>query len=355
MLYLLALAHAVMDASSAWLLFRPQAWSHLALAFLLYNFLGFALQPFWGLCVDRWKSESVTLKLSLALMLLALCLQDPLQARYLSWVSILLAGVASALFHVSAGALVLQQQKQRLQNSGIFTAPGVLGLSLGTVAAWQYVPIQTILSGALVLLLLVQFCYRPQAVQSRSEAALAYNETGFSLELQDLYLLALMGAVVIKSMLWGQVQLFEKAPWAVLALGLGAFSGKLLGGFLAARLSLRPVAIGGIFVACLAVMFPVSAFSLFCLALGLQSVTPLALACTAMLLPQRLGLATGLSLGFALALGGIPMMMGVYVLWPVWLLGLGLVVLAGVLYWSLAYFEVVPARGPDPQKKKHVA
>lgn len=92
-----------------------------------YDLLAFALQAPLGALVDRWSAARKALIAGLISVIAAiLCLQHSAPA------TMILAGFGNALFHIGAGALVLRASGGRAAPSGVFVAPGALGLGLGT-------------------------------------------------------------------------------------------------------------------------------------------------------------------------------------------------------------------------------
>ncbi|MBT9547262.1 MAG: hypothetical protein IV090_17855 [Candidatus Sericytochromatia bacterium] len=297
--------HALVDAATGFWLFSQGNLAEIAWLFLLYNLVGFGLQPLLGLWVDRCSRPQVGASLGLALLAYELWLLPGLSTlpNLAVWGCVLYVGTASALFHVSAGSLSLNSP-QPLTSTACFAAPGVLGLSLGTWAAWQNWPLAFPLGLAL--------CLGSLALLWGGQTQTLHRPVVVMTEKQEFLLLALVMAIALRSFFWNQTQLHSPGAW-LLWLGLAACVGKLAGGILAQKWGIRKVAWPGIGLALVCLLLPSPPLWLCCLGVAaLQSSSPLTLTALGQLLPGRSALAAGLALGFALALGGLPVLLG----WP---------------------------------------
>jgi hypothetical protein len=319
----LGLAHGLADAASGFLLFSQGSFQQMGLLFLSYNLIAFALQPLAGVWIDHKSNPKLGVFMGLSGLALALLLNN-------IWASISMAAIGSAFFHVSGGSISLNGS-QPLKSTAIFTAPGVLGLSLGTVAAWQKLPLQGPLLVSLIALAILLLWSLPQNNEENPVSPLL-------LEKQEIFLLLLITTMALRSFFWISFpNINQEQSIFVIGLGLAACLGKLLGGFLAIAWGERKTTLAGI------------ALSLFCLhftqlhpawiVLGLaliQSSTPLTLTALGQLLPQAKGLAAGISLGFALALGGVPALLGWQGEMNAFAWNIVLVILAALFYYCFA-------------------
>ena len=300
----LGLNHALVDAATGFWLFSQGNIEEIAWLFLLYNLVGFALQPLLGMWVDRWSKPQLAAALGLAILACELWLLPglPELPKLALWGSVLFVGGASALFHVSAGSLSLNSPHP-LSSSAFFAAPGVLGLSLGTWAAWQNWPLAFPLGLAL--------CLGSLALLWSKQSKTSKGPVVDMSEKQEFLLLGLVLAIALRSFFWNQTQMLSPGTW-LLWLGSAACFGKLAGGWLAQKWGIRKVAWPGIGLALFCLLLPSPPLWLSCLGVAaLQSSSPLTLTALGQLLPGRSALAAGLALGFALALGGLPILLGV--------------------------------------------
>ena len=296
-------AHAVVDAISAGLLFSLWQREIVSVAeagalFLLYNLLAVGAQPILGLVVDWSRQPRVAAVAGCLVMALATVIADcwPL-------LTVCLAGVGNAIFHLGAGSICLNLTPGRATAPGIFVAPGALGLFVGTYlartgdfVAWPFVLALTVLSAVAAALPLP-----PSARTTAEREAVPLPVL--------LPLVLLLACVGVRSLVGFGVELPWKSEFT-LAVWLVALvvAGKALGGVLADRFGWGRVAVGA-----LAVATPMLAFGaatagpamagMFLLNLSM----PVTLAATANLLPGRPAFAFGLTC-LALELGAWPVM-----------------------------------------------
>jgi FSR family fosmidomycin resistance protein-like MFS transporter len=295
--------HAVVDAASVLAIWRTGAST--AVQFMTsfavvfgYDLLAFAGQGPLGALVDRFKASRAA-----AIAGLVLAAAAVLCAPYSAVATMIVAGVGNALFHLGAGASVLRSSEGRAAPAGIFVAPGALGLALGmwmgktgNGPAWPFV--------ALLLLapVLVDAIHVREGAMSQEVEAPRLKPGSFS-----LVLALLLFSVVVRSFV-GFGACHECPGGTVLLVGipLAAFTGKLIGGFLADRLGWVETS-----VAALLLCAPLVAFNGGSLApalgglLLLQLTMPVTLAATFRLMPGHPALAFGLPC-VALVAGAVP-------------------------------------------------
>lgn len=329
---LLGLAHACADAATGWLLFSEQPLAQALLLFVLYNGLAFVLQPALGAWLDRKQHYLQAVVGSLLLLALALLLKHHLPL----WVVVLVAALASACFHAAAGAIALSGAAV-LRQTAVFTAPGVLGLALGTAAALGHWQLQPGLSLGLALLSLgLLKCY-PLNSPGKSKVPGPQTEPKWSeqpallpQDLRDLLLLAVVLTIALRSFLWSAYQqVLAGKVEMLLLLGLGACCGKLLGGLLAHIWGPRVIVWSTVGLALPCLLWGSQQPLLLFFGVGaLQMSVPYSLSLLARLLPEHRATAAGLGLGFALALGGLPFFLGWQGLPAMAWVGLALLMLA---------------------------
>ena len=325
---LLGVAHAVSDGSAGWLmatLAGRLSLAEVSALTLAYNALAFAAQPAVGLYLDRTRQPQRAVFVSLGLMALALLVVDqPLLA-------VVVAGLASAVFHVGGGMLAIGVSRDRATGLGMFAAPGVIGLACGGALAAAG-------ASALVWLILLLAMFGSLRLWARSVTLDQSEPKVATLADRDLIVMAILVAIAVRSAVWSAFEwvLVGNTPM-LLAAALAAGSGKLVGGALADRLGWRAWTMGALAVAALLLAIGPNGGGLFLLGLALlQSVTPVTLAALAQVLPGRSGLAAGLSLGLAIALGGLFVFAGLGAALTSPPLSLSLVVVSGaVLVWVL--------------------
>jgi FSR family fosmidomycin resistance protein-like MFS transporter len=305
-LLLLAVAHGIADGAAGWrlgqtLLHQPAA--TVALGVLLYNGVAFGGQPLVGLWIDRHQQPQGVTVLALGLLALGVELPHPLLA-------LAGAGVGSALFHPSAGAIAARQATAGAL--GLFAAPGILGLTVGFGLGMTEKPF----GGAIALGLLALAgalawveggAFNSPAVIAPPPPIPAHSTPG---PWQETVLVILVGAIALRSGLWLLVQtLHQGAMGALLSLGLAAAVGKVLGGYGGDRYGTRRWLWGALGGAALCLPWPILPLQWLGVA-WLQSTVPLAWRAVMANLPRQPATATGLALGLAVALGGLWLLPG---------------------------------------------
>ncbi|MCP4422408.1 MAG: MFS transporter [Chloroflexi bacterium] len=305
-LLILGLAHGAADSVTGFLLGSlPQTMAtlQLSLLILLFNALAFGSQPALGFIADRIRRPRLVALIGLALHAVSiLCL--PYQIH----LAVILAGMGSAAFHVGGGALAVSATQGKAIGPGIFAAPGVAGVAIGGALAVTGQPV-----GWLFLLLLgilglgIQRAEMPDIPYSQQPSG-----HGDIFEGHDLIMLVLLLAIALRSAIWTTYQFLLQGDVSVLVLlGVAAAIGKLLGGIIGDRIGWRQWAVSALTGSTL--LLTLAPDQLWALTIGLallQSATPIAMAATAQLIPANPGIAAGLTLGFAIILGGIPPMLG---------------------------------------------
>ena len=325
---LLGVAHAVSDGSAGWLmatLAGRLSLAEVSALTLAYNALAFAAQPAVGLYLDRTRQPRRAVFVSLGLMALALFVVDqPLLA-------VAVAGLASAVFHVGGGMLAIGVSRERATGLGVFAAPGVIGLACGGALAATG-------ASALVWVILLMVITGSLHLWTRSITLERSEPKATTLADRDLIVMAILIAIAVRSAVWSAFEwvLTGNTPM-LLAAALAAGGGKLVGGALADQLGWRAWTMGALASAAILLALGPKGGGLFLIGLALlQSVTPVTLAALAQLLPGRSGLAAGLSLGLAIALGGLFVFAGLGAALASPPLSLILVVVSGaVLVWVL--------------------
>lgn len=139
------IAHFAVDMSCFYILYRGVEqlyvavnWSHyhdlLGIAFLLYNVLAFGLQIIFGSLSDRFPRLEKILGLEgLDLMLIPLIMIWISQGPAASWISMIMAAILNAAFHVGGGVSVIRRSAGKTAPSGIFVSSGALGVIAGTI------------------------------------------------------------------------------------------------------------------------------------------------------------------------------------------------------------------------------
>lgn len=269
------------------------------LLLIVYAIVAFGGQLPLGFWVDRLRRLQPFAHSSMILLPVAL-LVYPLQPA----VGIVLSAIASALVHVVGGAVCLQVHEEKTGPLALFTAPGVLGLTLGGLLGasgglllWVLLPTVVMVSWLILRSRLP--IYQPPA-QRQSE-----------LDGHDWLMLGLLLVMCFRSFLFDVInQVGQLYSHGLFVLGLATFAGKILGGFVADKIGWKKYVYITLPLALL--LFQLGKHNLYALAFGiacLQSSVPITLLLMGRSLPQFPATATALSLGTSIALAGLPMYM----------------------------------------------
>lgn len=304
--FILGLAHGLADTATGFLIGSLPAsapFLNLGLLVVLFNALAFGSQPLVGLLTDRIRRPRAMALGGLVLHSIALLSihQDPT-------VAVVLAGIGSAVFHVGGGALVLGISGGRATGPALFAAPGVAGVAVGGAAGMMGISPHWILA-PLVLLTAAVGLYR-LPMSSIREQPQQNTETLF--DHHDLIMLVLLMAIALRSLVWTAYQFVLQGQMEIIvALGIAAAIGKILGGVLGDRFGWRRTAMTAMLGASLLLTFGnESSWTLLIGMALLQSATPITLAAVAQTMPGKPATASGLALGLAIAAGGIPPISG---------------------------------------------
>jgi FSR family fosmidomycin resistance protein-like MFS transporter len=234
------------------------------------------------------------------------------------------------LVHITGGSLCLTSQPGKASVTGLFTAPGVLGLGIGGFLAFTgYNAAMPLLMVTIVLAVIALLLPMPIAKKE-----LINNAQGTLLDQHDWIMMLLLLIIAMRSAIWNTFQHIHHGDYSLLLLlAAAAMGGKIAGGYLADRVGWRNYALGALLLA--APLLGLGGRKPLLLAIGiglLQSVTPLALAAMHKATPHRPALAVGLTLGLAIALGGVPLLLN----WQ-WL-NEPIALLLCVLFLAAAYF-----------------
>ena len=213
--------------------------------------------------------------------------------------AILLAGIASAIYHVAGGSYCAENNKA--VNIGLFAAPGVAGLIAGGFLAWKnYNIIPALLPVAIIFLFIL---LRIKFIRHFSEKNISTNEPQkYVIDGHDLIMILLLMIISLRSVTWNVFQLiYENNYQWLIAIGAAAVIGKIAGGWLADKIGWRLYALSSAMIATPLLTFFKKEMILFCLGVGLlQSGIP---ATTSLLIHSLKGkTARGIALSFGVAI-----------------------------------------------------
>lgn len=300
----LGLAHGVSDCAAGLLLgslSSDQSIYSIAVMVMLYNLLAFGAQPLAGLIIDKLRSPKPAVLTGLAAMSSAILL-----FYFNPFASVILAGIASALFHTGGGAMALCSVPGKASGAGLFSAPGVAGLAVG-----GFLAVNGIFPAAFMLvLLLVLFA----AVYILKSPGLPYNIKSYDAEFDkhDFIMLVLLLAIALRSAVWNIFQHLEHGEVQnIILISMAAAGGKIFGGYAGDYFGWKRYSYAALAAA--VPLLVLGEYSIYFLLPGIglvQSVTPVMVSAVYKNINKLPATAAGLSFGLAIAAGGIPFAAG---------------------------------------------
>jgi MFS transporter, FSR family, fosmidomycin resistance protein len=268
------------------------------LLLVLYAIIGFGGQLPVGFWLDSRKQLKPFVGASLLLLPLGM-----LAYRVHAPTGIIIAGLSSAWLHVTGGTVCLQQQ-DKVGPLALFTAPGVLGLTLGgALGNMGYGVLGIGLAATAVVTVAVLRSPFPAYQQPHKKQS--------QLDAHDWLMLGILLIMCFRSFLFDIVnQLAHLHPSGLLIIGISAFAGKIIGGYAADKIGWKKYVYISLPLALLLLQF--GKHNIVALAFGvacLQSSVPITLLLMARSLPLYPATATALSLGTSVALAGLPLYM----------------------------------------------
>jgi FSR family fosmidomycin resistance protein-like MFS transporter len=308
---LLGLVHAIVDASTVTAVLRA---SHLGvvppeLAFAIvvsYDVIAFGSQVLFGVLFDRLRNPGAAVTLGLVLTAFGLVASSSNPT-----VTVTVASVGNALFHLGAGAMVLSGGLTRAAPSGLFVGPGALGLAFGLFygSRSSHGPLWPLLALTLAatLLFVAAQWLRPYRLlpAQRSRPPVPTPRVSHSV---PLVLALLLASITVRSLVGlSAARGYPRTELLILGLPIAAFLGKSLGGYLADRIGWLELSVGALLLSLPFIAFraptPWLLFGLF----AFQMTMPVTLTAVARLMPNRLATAFGWTC-LALILGALPTM-----------------------------------------------
>ena len=217
--------------------------------------------------------------------------------------AIIFSGFASAFIHVCGGAACYVSDNKNATLTGIFTSPGVVGLILGgIVGATQF---HFFYLFAFALLLLFVWLIK---IEIPSYTTNQQNKSESILDTHDFFMLLLILAIAFRSLFWNifHMMCYGNNQW-LFGIAFSAFSGKLIGGYISTKIDSRKFIFTSTVVSAILLMVGKNYFPVFCIGVALlQSAVPITLLLMQNFMQNSPATATGLSLGVAIALAGLP-------------------------------------------------
>jgi FSR family fosmidomycin resistance protein-like MFS transporter len=321
MLGLLAASHGVNDFLAGWLLGGEgpvaSGWERMPWL-VIYAALAFAGQLPAAWLMDRAERQDRWLGGALALMIAAVAL-----SRFSVGAAVVVSGVASALCHVAGGALALQLPRGE-RALGWFSAPGIVGLTLGGWLGWRTGPL------ALWAMLLPMGLLAGWAALNASWPRQSASRVAApGVDAHDGLMLVILLALTLRSALWDIVQAAQlRDPQVLFALAASAAVGKVLGGWMTTRWpGMRPISLT-LLAACLLLDFTRGYLPGLCVGVALlQSTIPSSIVLLHRAFGTSAARAAAYGLGLTVAVGGLVVPLRVNAQALIWAVALAALVL----------------------------
>ena len=219
----------------------------LAAGFLAYNIIAFGFQPFIGYLGDTFRK--IPLEIIGCPLLIAGLLSMSVPAA-----AIILMGLGNACFHIAGGIDSLRHSGGKMARSGVFVSSGALGVALGSLSGKSgklsvYFPIGVLL----LCLVLLYMIYRKRMKSEDMETALSITKpelkTGTVILLASVSIFIRSYAGAIIPLEWRTTTILFLFP------AIGAFLGKVSGGFIADIIGARKSAVFSLLMAAALVGF----------------------------------------------------------------------------------------------------
>ncbi len=264
---------------------------------VIYSVIGFGGQLPIGFWIDHQKKIKPFAKVSIIVLPLAV-LSYFINAE----TGIIFSGIASAFIHVTGGAICLQVNNNKTGPLALFTAPGVLGLTiggaLGAFSSW-------LLLLSLIAILPLVFLI----AKSTFPVYHAQEKKQSELEGHDWLMLGILLIMCFRSFVFDVLNhIAQEHENGLIIIGISAFAGKIIGGFVADKIGWKKFVYISLPLAL--VMFQFGKENIYALAFGiacLQSSVPITLLLMGRGLQLYPATATALSLGTSIALAGLPL------------------------------------------------
>lgn len=263
----------------------------------LYAILGFGGQLPVGFWLDKKKEIRFFAKISLFLLPLSVLL-----FFVSAEAAIISSGMASAFVHVTGGTICLQVHENKSGPLGLFTAPGVLGLTIGGLLGSDtfILPILLLVTSLLIAAVIfgnpLPYFQTPDKKESE-------------LDSHDLIMLLILLFMCFRSFLFDVVNyVAENYEDGLLYIGISAFIGKIIGGIVADKIGIKRFIYFTLLTSLLLFQFGRENIYMLCAGIAfLQSSVPVTLLMMGRTLPFHPATASAFSLGTSIVLAGLPL------------------------------------------------
>ena len=296
------LLHGLNDFAAGFMLANYTYTHNYAQSFVLivvYSIIGFGGQLPVGFWVD-YKKQIKPFALISVISLLAAVLVYFIDG----YTAIILSGIASAFVHVTGGAVCLQVNNNKAGPLALFTAPGVLGLTLGGILG--KFSVYSLWLVVVLVLVLAFFVFKNRLPEYAAPAKKQSELDG-----HDWLMMGILLFMCFRSFIFDIINhVAQQYPNGIVIIGISAFAGKIMGGFVADKIGWKRFVYISLPLALL--LFQLGKDNIYALAFGiacLQSSVPITLLLMSRSLGQYPATATALSVGTSVAFAGLPLFM----------------------------------------------
>ncbi len=298
---ILALGHGLNDMIAGYFLGNFSAENNdllqVGLAITVYNIIAFGGQYPVAHFLEKISDLKKIIVFSYILNVTAVAI-----FLFMPIISIVLAGIASAIYHVAGGSYCAANNKA--VNIGLFAAPGIAGLIAGGYLAWkQFEIIPGLLTLAIIFLFIL---VKTKLLKQFSEKNISINESKKPvIDGHDIIMILLLIIISLRSVTWNVFQLIHENNFEWLtAIAIAAVIGKVAGGWLADKIGWRLYALSSAIIATPLLTFFKNEIILFCIGIGiLQSGIPATTSLLIHSLKGQTSKAVALSFGTAIIIG----------------------------------------------------
>jgi len=293
------LLHGLNDLTAGFMLANytlNHAYTESFMLLVIYSIIGFGGQLPVGFWIDHKKQVKPFVLISITALILAIIVYF-----INGYTAIILAGIASAFVHVTGGAICLQLNENRSAPLALFTAPGVLGLTLGGILGkFPAYGLWFVLAGVVSIAFFI--------LRSKLPVYRSPEKKQSQLDIHDWLMLGILLIMCFRSFIFDVVNhVAYQYPNGMIIIGISAFAGKIFGGLIADKIGWKRFVYISLPLALL--LLQLGKENIYALAFGiacLQSSVPITLLLMSNSLPQYPATATALSLGTSVAFAGLP-------------------------------------------------
>lgn len=272
--------------------------SNAILYVLLYSIVAFGGQLPIGMWVDKTHQLKDLSYFSLGLLLLSIII------FYIHpYSGVVLIGIASAGIHVAGGSVCLLLFNNKTGPLGLFTSPGVLGLTLGILLG-SFSQLILLIPLVIGLFFSIKILKNKFTLHIKNEV-----KNHSTLEHHDYIMISILLFMTFRSFIFDIINyLSQTSENGIILIGIAAFIGKIAGGYAADKVGWKTW---------IYITLPLSFFlfqfgkeNIYMIAFGiacLQSSVPITILLMSKSIPSMPSSATALSLGTSILIAGVPL------------------------------------------------